>query len=355
MLNLHVVEAEVELDFLFLPTQKIATSWVGPAKREGFLALDPGFLSVDTVCEFPIYVYNSSRDRFVLLKGAELPITERHLQQIRSSERGPVFVPRDYARVLTSYAANNLKLLAGNTSVSASTRSRQVYSICKTLFASAFSDSCNNEELEEICQRVTESIITLLDTGGEVLRHVILAQDHDPAVYVHSLNVCVLGTALCDYLDLGCDEERRLQIARGFLLHDIGKSDISPEIWTKPGKLTPKEYEHVKRHPVHGYNRLRQIEGVTECVGRIVLEHHELCDGTGYPRGLSREKISDEAQVCTIVETFEDLTSQRPYHTPLPVFEALKLMQVEGQGKLNTDIFRGFIHFFRSLSDSPRY
>ena len=355
MLSLIEIEAEGDPGCLFLPTQKIETSWVDPAKRHAFLALDPGFLSTDTVCEFPIYVYNSARDRFVLLKAADLPITQRHLEQIRSTRHGPVFVPRDYARTLTTYAADNLKLLAGNTSVSASTRSRQVYSVSRALFAGAFSESCDDQELEGICHRVTEAMVTLLDSGSEALRHLILAQSHDPAVYVHSLNVCILGTSLFDYLHSKCGKEERLSVAQGFLLHDIGKTDISPEIWTKPGKLTPEEYEHVKQHPVHGFKRVKRMENLTERTQRIVLEHHEHCDGSGYPSGLTCDGISVEAQICAIVETFEDLTSERPYHASLPVFQALRLMQIEGRDKLDVEIFKGFIHFFRSLSGSSNH
>jgi HD-GYP domain-containing protein (c-di-GMP phosphodiesterase class II) len=199
---------------------------------------------------------------------------------------------------------------------------------------------------------VSDAISDLIDTGGDALRRIILAQSHDPNIYTHSLNVCVLGTALSSHLRLYASKEERRSLAQGFLLHDLGKMDISPEILLKPTKLTTREFEEIKMHPIYGYQRVKELRAISERGRRIVLEHHERCDGSGYPHGLTGDQISEVGRICAIVESYEDLTSERPYHKPVSVFQALKMMQEEGMGKYDTAVFKAFINFFRSISIS---
>ncbi|HPO10832.1 MAG TPA: HD domain-containing phosphohydrolase, partial [bacterium] len=343
-----------DIEFLYIPARQEENVFITAGQREGFLAVDPSLLSIETACDFPIYVYVSTASRFVLLKAENLPITRKQLQQVQSGGRRPFFVPRNFAGSLKLFAAQNLRALAGNTDMDPATRSRQTYAISKTLLAGVFSPDADPGQMEEASRCVGDALVDLIGTGREALRHLILAESHDPGIYTHSLNICVLGTALTHYLHTDWPREHLQDLAQGFLLHDVGKIDIPSEIWTKPDKLTAPELELVRKHPLYGFERIGKFEKMSEEARRVVLHHHERCDGSGYPFGLSIREISEGARICAILEPFDDLTSDRPYHKRVTVFQALQMMKEEGMQRYDFDLYKAFLSFFRDVSN-PGY
>jgi HD-GYP domain-containing protein (c-di-GMP phosphodiesterase class II) len=95
-------------------------------------------------------------------------------------------------------------------------------------------------------------------------------------------------------------------------LHDIGKITIPPEILHKQGTLTPEEWEIIKKHPETGYRIARTMEDFAH-VANEILAHHERWNGTGYPQGLKGEDIPLLARIISIADTYEVMTSDRPY------------------------------------------
>ncbi len=120
-------------------------------------------------------------------------------------------------------------------------------------------------------------------------------------------------------------------IQAGSLLHDIGKLAIPEHILTKPGKLTPEEFEKMKIHPIVGADILSRV-GFSYPVVPIVRSHHERWDGQGYPDGLVREQIPIGARILSVVDCFDALTSDRPYRPALPLAEAMQYLK-EQSGK----------------------
>ena len=100
--------------------------------------------------------------------------------------------------------------------------------------------------------------------------------------------------------------------ARGALLHDIGKIGVPDAILLKPGKLTPEEWVEMRKHPQTGYTILQPIPFLA-VPAEIVLSHQERIDGGGYPRGLQGDAIPIGARIFSIADTFDAITSNRPY------------------------------------------
>ncbi len=120
---------------------------------------------------------------------------------------------------------------------------------------------------------------------------------------------------------MGVPEKDLSIMARGALLHDIGKIGISDNILLKPAKLDEREWKEMMRHPQLGYDILsgiRFLKGPAE----MVLAHHERFDGSGYPKGLSRRDIPLGARIFSLADTLDAMTSDRPYRKALP-FEAV--------------------------------
>jgi HD-GYP domain-containing protein (c-di-GMP phosphodiesterase class II) len=117
-------------------------------------------------------------------------------------------------------------------------------------------------------------------------------------------------------------------------LHDIGKVAIPDSILRKPGKLTPEEYEEMKKHTVYGAKMLANAESrLLRLAAKVAIGHHERYDGTGYPYGLKGEQISPEARIVTVADVFDALSSKRVYKGEWTVEDALKYVE-ENAGKL---------------------
>jgi HD-GYP domain-containing protein (c-di-GMP phosphodiesterase class II) len=108
---------------------------------------------------------------------------------------------------------------------------------------------------------------------------------------------------------------------RGSLLHDVGKIGVTDLILLKEGKLTEDEWKFMREHPLIGYEMLRQVKFL-QGAADIVLAHHERWDGDGYPRRLKGTDISFGARIFAVVDTFDAMTSDRPYRRAKPAAEA---------------------------------
>jgi cyclic di-GMP phosphodiesterase len=136
----------------------------------------------------------------------------------------------------------------------------------------------------------------------------------------HSKRVTAYTIAISQKMGLPKEEIR--VIARGAFLHDIGKMATPEKILTKPGPLTPDEFDIMKQHPWYGYKIVKDIPFLKE-TAEIVYSHHERYDGTGYPRRLTGEEIPLGARIVAVAETLDSITSDLPYR-PRQSFEAAR-------------------------------
>ncbi|MDH4299815.1 MAG: diguanylate cyclase [Dehalococcoidia bacterium] len=142
----------------------------------------------------------------------------------------------------------------------------------------------------------------------------------DPYTYGHSKKVNIYAMALAERIGLSPDEVSALSAAA--LLHDIGKVGISDRVLNKKGKLNREDWEAIKAHPRLGANIISNIPRLAPSTNSI-LYHHERWDGTGYPEGLKGEEIPLEARILAIADSFEAMTSARPYRPALSIEEVV--------------------------------
>lgn len=138
-----------------------------------------------------------------------------------------------------------------------------------------------------------------------------LRQDHK-YTYSHSTNVALLSLELGYSLGLS-DSELHILVS-GAILHDLGKLYIDNKILDKSGKLTNEEFELIKQHPSIGSSIANNIENVDPSILRVVREHHEKLDGSGYPFGLVYKDIHPLSKIVTICDIFDAITTKRSYH-----------------------------------------
>ncbi len=125
---------------------------------------------------------------------------------------------------------------------------------------------------------------------------------------------------------LGLDEKKRYKLYLAGLLHDLGKVAIPDSILLKPGKLSDYEYEVMKLHPIFSYELIKNISFFKD-VAIHVRQHHERCNGNGYPDGLLCDEITLEGKILAIADVFDALTTLRPYRKAFDVEKALDIMK----------------------------
>ena len=165
---------------------------------------------------------------------------------------------------------------------------------------------------------------------GLVLRLVSALDVREHETQVHSIRIAEYALRLAGELDMTPAE--RMDLKFGAMLHDIGKIGVPEAILLKPGPLTDQEWETMRRHPMIGYQILRDIEFL-EGAARIVLYHQERYDGSGYPFGLAGEGIPFGARLLAIVDTLDAMTAERPYRDALTYDDVARRL-VEGRGPL---------------------
>jgi diguanylate cyclase (GGDEF)-like protein/putative nucleotidyltransferase with HDIG domain len=170
----------------------------------------------------------------------------------------------------------------------------------------------------------TEAIADLHLRTIEALSLAIEAKDHNTHDHLKRVKTYAIQIGK----DLGLDESQLNAIRAAAMLHDIGKLAVPEHILSKPGRLTPEEFEKLKIHPVVGAQILDRVQFPYPVVP-IVRSHHEKWDGTGYPDGLSGEAIPAGARILSVVDCFDALTSERPYRRAISPDEAMALLRAE--------------------------
>jgi putative nucleotidyltransferase with HDIG domain len=138
----------------------------------------------------------------------------------------------------------------------------------------------------------------------------------------HSLRVSRYMMDIAREMGVREGSQEWLDMQRGSLLHDVGKIGVSDTILLKPGKLTPEEWSYMRQHPEIGYNMLREVKFL-EGAAEIILSHHERFDGKGYPRGLGGDEVPLGARIFAVCDTFDSMTSDRPYRRALSTLDAM--------------------------------
>ena len=196
-------------------------------------------------------------------------------------------------------------------------------------------------ELREKKQEVEELYGELQGSYESTLQALITALDfRDNETQGHSVRV--VEYAILVAKKLGVREPELTWIRRGSILHDVGKIGVPDAILRKPGKLDAEEWDEMKKHPEMGYRMLQHI-GFLEPALDLVLCHQERFDGSGYPRGLEGEGIPLGARIFAVVDTFDAMTSDRPYRPALSIETAVREVRKFSGTQFDPDAAEAFL------------
>jgi len=207
----------------------------------------------------------------------------------------------------------------------------------------------NSKSLKNIMAVSYEIVDEILD--NKMLSGLVSLKRNDDFTYKHSIDVTVLSVAIADKFLYGKD--KILELAKGCLLHDIGRMLINKNLYNEPRRLTKEEFEIIKQHPKLGYLTLKDITNIGILAPHIVYQHHEQQDGKGYPRGLRGDNkmplptkttkkgyIMPLAEIVYAANVYDALVSPRSYRSAYTPDQAFFIMRRLSETSINKEVLK---------------
>lgn len=191
----------------------------------------------------------------------------------------------------------------------------------------------------EIRGVVADSLRSLIHDDGALLALAGI-RSYDRYLSEHSVSVCVLSLVLGK--DLGLDPASNLELGVASMLHDVGKVFVPEEVVKKPARLSEEEWEQIRRHPAAGARALAGMLDLPALASTIALEHHVKVDGAGYPSLPGMRKPHLLSRLVAIVDTYDALTTDRPYRARWTAEQAIAWMLYETRGQYDRQLMARF-------------
>jgi len=207
---------------------------------------------------------------------------------------------------------------------------KKEYSIKIEKIKNIFNNFLEGNSIDEDARAITSSIVNSDKFSGDLVRCMRQIRNTDNYIYQHSLNVSSLCCLMGNWMKLPKNKLEELTLSG--LIHDIGKSKISPSILTKTTELTDEEVLEIKRHCEYGYQILSKNTSFSDDILKAVLMHHEKEDGSGYPYNLTGKDIHPYAKVIAVANLYSAVTLDRIYKrtdSPFSVFEIFESVSAQ--------------------------
>jgi len=309
-----------------------------------YTAITKNALIENTKIEFELFLKSGSNghSKYVLFScGDELFTPERREELMSRNEQKLYISKKDSVKYLR-YQEENLKQIIEDDTKSSQEKSEVLYHVAENLMQELLDNPRSGKNIERTSAWVSNTVHHILEnenTFSSMFEMII----HDYQIYTHSINTSVIGLLFGRYLSLTPEELNSL--GTGLLLHDIGKVTVPLSIIKKRGKLTVNEFKEMKKHPKAGMDILNQKGYVDNLALKVVMQHHENNDGTGYPYGIGGNDIHLFGHISRIVDAYDAMTADRHYAFAVNPFAVLSEMKDKMLNCFDRELLREFICF----------
>ncbi len=320
--------------------------------KDSFFTVDVELILVGIKIPYDIYINSSKseRERFVKIFAEGGSLTKEEIYEYK----------RKYFQLYVLEAQRNVyvKSLVKSSAVSDVKKTEVIKDSAITYLANVFEknkdDGFSTEFLDEAIQGCKESVESMVDVIQDYNVHQIQEliaslSFHDFYTFDHSINVAMYCISMYRLIRPNAKKESLVVAGLGGLLHDLGKINIPTHIINNPGKLSDEEFAIIKTHPKAGEKMLEEQQHKNsdeeldyETIKRVVAEHHENYDGSGYPLKLKGDDIHVLARIAAMADFFDAITTKRSYHEVLSTEAALGVMSRSVGKKLDPDLFEIF-------------
>jgi HD-GYP domain-containing protein (c-di-GMP phosphodiesterase class II) len=198
----------------------------------------------------------------------------------------------------------------------------------------------SSENFTSTTKNITDDLMRAIDENDAVAVDISALKVSDEYTFKHSVDVATMSMIVGRKHGLNDNEVYELGISG--LLHDVGKSKIPNEILNKATRLTDEEYAMMKQHSLFGYGILKEKGDLSNSIKLGVLQHHEKMNSTGYPMGVSSDKINLFARIISVADIYDALVTQRPYKKPFSPRDAVEMIMSMTE-ELDINVMRSFL------------
>lgn len=302
-----------------------------------------GVLSPSKRPPFDIFVCDHGDD-CVLFCAKNVALCTKKINEMRANKVG-VYVKKEDLLAFRAYLKESIESTINSTFVDREEKSRIVYSTATMVVDDLFKNPESKEAIED-AKVLAESIVDDILKDERSFLSMMEVLTYDYYTYSHCVNVSIYAISIAKKMGLAVSDIN--DIGHGAILHDIGKSRVNPDILNKRGLLSNEEFDEMKKHPEYGVEILEKVGEKNQNVLDCVMYHHEKLNGTGYPKGINKLKIPFFAQIVSVADIFDALTTRRSYKDAMHSFDALQLMHGKMSLGLNEYAIDALVRSFRS-------
>jgi HD-GYP domain-containing protein (c-di-GMP phosphodiesterase class II) len=323
-------------------------------KEKSYFSVSMSLICVDKPMPYNLYINSSAhanRERFVRIFAKDRTLSRQDLEEFKQK----------YFQLYVSEEEREayLRSLVDVDGVPDKEKAEVIKDSAIVYLGKIFDETheFTNEVLDETIEGCRESVASMIgvvkDYDTSDVQYLIAELSfHDFYTFDHSINVSMYSISIFKALKPNATDKELTMAGLGGLLHDLGKVKIPTRIINNPGKLSDEDFDIIKQHPGFGDDLLKEQcergecdhEGIDfEIIRRVVHEHHENYNGSGYPNKLKEGDIHVYARIVAIADFYDAITTKRSYHEVLGTKEALELMAKSVGKKLDPKIFDVFV------------
>ncbi|WP_419769538.1 MAG: HD-GYP domain-containing protein [Candidatus Marinarcus sp.] len=302
-------------------------------------------IAKDILEEGNVYPYNLYRKVdekiFTLILKKDKVLNQINGKKLSFSDN-LVYINAKDRRLYQEYIQSHISNIIDNKEVSIESKVSLINQIASTTMNDLFESEVTSENLIKINSVINDTIKLMLNESN-ALYAMLKVTSYDYYTYTHCVDVAAYAIGFGIYLNL-CQHDLET-LGKAAMLHDLGKKGIDNKIITKNGALTLEEFEIVKEHPTLSVKMLEELGEEDRDLLVAIGQHHEKCNGKGYPKGLYANEICELAKIVSICDVFNALTTRRTYKDRMSSFHAFKIMCGEMLEDLSKEHLAKFIRF----------
>jgi putative nucleotidyltransferase with HDIG domain len=303
-----------------------------------FSPVDIKKIHPNSVISFDLYL--KTEKKFVLFKNRNLIVEPDDFKRLQEGMIETLYIHNKDKKNFRNYLEGNLDNILDSENAPIGKKAEALYESAINVIEDVFKNPRSGETIKRSKQIIGHTVDFIL-SAPESFTNLLKIRKHDYYTYTHSVNVCTFLVSLSQELGIA-DKKTLLEVGEGGLLHDLGKSKIPSKIINKSGKLTNTEWEVMRKHPEYGVGIAKDTREISPVSLSIIEQHHEKLTGRGYPGGLKGGELDQFANMASIVDVYDALTTNRPYSPARPPMEAAQILLSEKEG-FNEKVLLKFI------------
>jgi HD-GYP domain-containing protein (c-di-GMP phosphodiesterase class II) len=290
--------------------------------------------TVQPFMEVPFNIYLFVDGKIVTYLHAGDKLTDEKINNLHGKDTGEsFFVHNDQRQIYREYVRKSMNSSDISNNVKATILRESSIAILEELF-----ESPDVKKALEESKPIITDLLDFMENAPDSIGNLISLTGHDFYTYNHSFDVSIYSLGLGQAL--GFDKKTLEELGQSSLFHDIGKRNVPLEILCKKGPLNDEEWQKMRQHPTYGLNILNQHENISDAIKAACYEHHESWSGGGYPQDISGHEIHPFGRLVALTDTYDAMTTQRSYNTPMKPSEALNMMKDKLSGRYDPDMLK---------------